>query len=99
MVGTITADGQFFFNNVQLTLGSNVLTMTVTTIDGQTASQVITVNSTGPAGFQFTANQSKGYAPLTTGFTLTNRNNIAIKRIELRCNQYGPIMAPGHDGG
>jgi hypothetical protein len=51
-LATLTANGQFFLNDLPLAAGANTVTATVTAPDGQTASQVITLNrSTTPPLF------------------------------------------------
>ncbi len=88
-VGNISPDGNFFINNLPLQPGSNTLTLTVTTIDGQSLSQVVTVNSTGVAPFTFSVDHDKGYAPQASHFTIVNRGHVAFKRIELSCTDNG----------
>jgi hypothetical protein len=85
VAGTIGANGQFTVNNVPLVAGANTLTITVTTPDGQTTTQTLTVNSSGPAAFAFSASPMQGLAPLVASFALTNRSNTAYARADLSC--------------
>jgi hypothetical protein len=43
-LATVTAEGQFFLNDLYLATGANTVTATVTTVDGKTANQVISIN-------------------------------------------------------
>lgn len=43
-LATVTSGGQFFLNDLSLQAGPNTVTATVTTADGQTAGQTITIN-------------------------------------------------------
>ncbi|MBL0142909.1 MAG: hypothetical protein IPP91_12610 [Betaproteobacteria bacterium] len=49
MLATVGTGGEFALNEVPLSAGANTITLTVTTQDGNTASQVITVASSGAA--------------------------------------------------
>jgi len=57
---------------VPLQLGANTLTVTAITLDGQTATQSVTVTSTGPAPIQVVADTAQGLAPLKVNFTVKN---------------------------
>jgi hypothetical protein len=97
-LATVTGNGEFFLNSVPLTLGSNVLTLTVKTMDGQTAAQTITVNrATGPAPFTFVANAARVIDSLSVGFTLTSRANVPVGRVELSCTDGGAVSLTAAD--
>jgi hypothetical protein len=62
-----------FYVTVPLVAGANTLTASMSTPDGQTASQSVTVNSDGIApAVKISANTTGGLAPLTVGFTVVN---------------------------
>lgn len=93
VLATVTADGGFFVNNVPLQQGSNTLKATVTTMNGETATQTITVNSTATAPFSFSAGASQAIGSSVTSFTLNNQSNVQVGRIELRCVDGGAVSA------
>ena len=71
-----TPDGQFFINHLPLQPGSNIITLTITAPDGQTATQTISItrnvpappppNTTGPPIFAVTVEQGGTLTPNTT---------------------------------
>ncbi len=85
IVGTIGPDGRFVVSNVPLAPGANTLTITVTTPDGKSTTQTISVTRNGQAAFAFSASPIQGLAPLMVNFTLANRNNVAYARADLSC--------------
>jgi len=69
MLATVGTDNQFSVNDVPLTAGANTITLTMTTQDGDTASQAITVNSSGAAApFTVAIDEPDGIAPHTITF-------------------------------
>lgn len=97
-LATVTGDGKFFLNSAPLIPGSNVFTLTVTTQDGQTASQTITVNrAAGPAPFSFVANAARVIDSLSVGFTLTSRANAPVGRVDLSCTDGGAVSLTAND--
>jgi hypothetical protein len=81
-LATVASDGKYFLNNVPLVAGSNTIIATVTTMDGQTAFQFITVTSIGPAPFTFTASPTVGIGSVPATSTLTQRGNVSMSRVE-----------------
>lgn len=73
--------GRFQANDVPLAIGSNTVTAVVTTQDGQSTSQAITVNSTGRGLFTVHASPTEGLNSLTVTFTIENPGNVAFKQI------------------
>ena len=71
-----TPDGQFFINHLPLQPGSNIIILTITAPDGQTATQTISItrnvptppppNTTGPPIFAVTVEQGGTLVPNTT---------------------------------
>jgi glucodextranase-like protein len=57
---------------VPLATGTNALTVVATTPDRQTATQTLSVNSTGPAPIRVSASVYQGLAPLDVAFTVTS---------------------------
>lgn len=75
MVASIDADNHFYANNVPLVAGSNILTATLTTPAGQTASQSITITSNAvPPAIQISPDRFEGIAPLTVNFNFAGVN-------------------------
>ena len=79
----ITNNGEFFVNGLPLNAGPNTLTIIVTTADGVSSSQTITVHGSGPSPFKFEVDRSSGVAPLTANFTVSNPGNAAFDKIDL----------------
>jgi len=73
--------GRFQANDVPLAIGSNTVTAVVTTQDGQSTSQAITLNSTGRGLFTVHASPTEGLDSLTVTFTIENPGNVAFKQI------------------
>ncbi|MBL0142899.1 MAG: hypothetical protein IPP91_12550 [Betaproteobacteria bacterium] len=72
ILATVGTDNQFSVNDVPLSAGANTITLVVTTQDGDTASQAITVTSSGAAApFTVSIDEPDGIAPHTVTFTIT----------------------------
>lgn len=92
VIGSIAPDGSFFVNDVPLAPGMNVLTVIVTTPEGQTTTQTITVRRRGQSPFVFSASPTEGLAPLRVNFTLVSRGrNVTYARADLSCRDNGTI--------
>lgn len=91
-LATMTEDGKFFINNVHLAPGPNTFTLTVTTMDGQTAKRDITIVSTAVAPFTFSATEDTGRESLTPRLQLTNRGNASYTSIELSCSEGANVI-------
>lgn len=65
--------GQFFVNNLPLVDGENSINVILTTADGQTQTQTLTVTRGGAAPFQMVAEPDAGFGPLTTTLRVHNR--------------------------
>lgn len=92
----ITVNGQIaatqannFYATVPLTLGNNTLTVTATTPDGQTATDTVTVSSSGIAPVKVKLSPSGGVAPLLVTFTLTNNTDRQLQSIGVDYNGDG----------
>lgn len=81
--------GRFQANDVPLVPGANVVTAVVTTQDGQTSSQTITVNSSGPGAFSVDASPTEGLDSLQVTFTVENPSNIAFRHVDLDLDSDG----------
>ena len=81
--------GHFFANNVQLVPGSNTVTLVLNTLDGVPIAKTITLTSTAVTPFTVALDKQEGLAPFTTNVTITNRGNVAFRRIELDLNDDG----------
>ncbi|MBK6981853.1 MAG: hypothetical protein IPH30_10415 [Betaproteobacteria bacterium] len=72
VLATVGTDNQFSANDVPLSAGANAITLTVTTQDGASASQAITINSSGvAAAFMVSLDEPDGIAPHTVTFTVS----------------------------
>lgn len=72
----------FYATDVPLAQGTNLLAVTVTSFHGQSATQSLSLASTGPAPIQILATPTYGPAPLRVDFTAANNGPNAIQRIE-----------------
>jgi hypothetical protein len=87
--GVLTPNGQFFVNGVELAAGANTLPVTVTTQYGATATQSITVNSTGSSPFRVEMSDFEGVAPLEILLSVDNPSNAPFATIEYDTNDDG----------
>ena len=72
----------FVAANVPLQAGANTLTVTLNTLGNQTATQTLSVTSTGPAAIEVVASPTQGAAPLSVTFTINNRTGNAIQSVQ-----------------
>ena len=80
-VAAVVIGNTFTALNVPLQKGANTLTVAATTPDRQTATQTVSVTSSGPALVQVAASPAQGVAPVGVTFTLSNRTGNAIQSI------------------
>ncbi len=73
VVATTDGKGKFFVNNLPLEAGANTLTLTLTTLSGETVTQTLAVTSTGDAPFVVVADPVDGEAPLRVALRYSNR--------------------------
>ena len=77
-------NGTFVVDNVPLVTGSNTLTVTATTVNGQTATATVTVSSQGVAPVvTFQATPNGGIAPLHAIFSYTYTGTNPIARLQV----------------
>ena len=81
--------GFFQANDVPLTPGANSVTAIVTTQDGQSTSQSITINSSGAGAFVVHASPTEGLDSLNVTFTVENPGNIPFKQINFDLDNDG----------
>jgi hypothetical protein len=81
--GVVAAiDGNTFVAvSVPLQTGANTLTATLTTLNNQTATQTLSVTSTGPAAIEVSASPTQGVAPLAVTFTVNNSTRNKIQSV------------------
>jgi hypothetical protein len=91
LLGVISSDGHFLINNVPLVAGSNALPVTVTTVDGQAATQTITVTRSGAAPFTVTSSASKAYPSTPIFFSANNNSGATVGRIDVSCANDGTV--------
>ena len=78
----VDANGHFYANGVPLSIGQNMITLLLTSPDGDEVAQTITVGSSGAAPFSVTAVPTDGFAPLEVRFDVTNRGILPFARVE-----------------
>lgn len=75
--------GRFQANDVPLVPGENTVEVVVTTQDGQTTSQSITLGSSGAGAFVVHASPTEGLESLQVTITIENPGNTPFKQINL----------------
>jgi alpha-tubulin suppressor-like RCC1 family protein len=89
-LATVTSNGQFFLNDLNLKPGVNAVTATVTAPDGQTANHVITITRSAVAAPFIVTVASGGIAtaatPYNAAVTIENPGNTPFATITLQCN-------------
>jgi hypothetical protein len=91
VVAAIDSNGNFYANGVQLATGTNTITATLTTLDGQVTAQSSVVSSTGPAAIKITAAPNDGLAPLSVVFDITPRSGVAIQKVDFDLEGNGTV--------
>ena len=99
IVAHIDDFGHFNLNDVPLAPGVNAITAVVTDMDGQTSSQAITLESTGPAAFVVDASPTEGLGSLTVNFSIGNPARTPFKQIliDLEGDGYPNLIATPAD--
>jgi hypothetical protein len=90
-VASVDSNGNFYANGIQLTPGTNTITATLTTLDGQTTTQSVVVSSTGPAPIKVSATPTDGLAPLGVMFDITPRSDVTIQKVEFDLDGNGSV--------
>jgi hypothetical protein len=83
LVAAMDRSGRFFANGVPLADGANVITCSLSTQGGATATKTVNVMRTGSALFQVSLDRQQGMAPMTARFYVTNRGQVSFQRLEL----------------
>jgi len=91
VVAAIDSSGNFYANGIQLTTGTNTITATLTTLDGQVTTQSVVVSSTGPGAIKVAATPSAGLAPLSVVFEIAPRIGVAIQKVEFDIDGNGSV--------
>jgi hypothetical protein len=91
VVAAIDSSGNFYANGVQLTTGTNTITATLTTLDGQVTTQSVVVTSTGPAPIKITAAPTDGLGPLSVTFDITPMSGVVIQKVEVDVDGNGTV--------
>jgi hypothetical protein len=95
VLGTVIDDGTYFVNDVPLKIGggsTDVLTVTLTTPDGQTAANSLVASSYTVAPFRFTAAPTSGLLPLTTWFGLSDPGGLPFSHADVSCTDDGTVQ-------
>ncbi len=95
IVAHIDDYGHFNANDLPLAPGANTITATVVSIDGQTASQSITLESAGPAPFLVEASPTEGIGTLAVDFSINNPERTPFTQIliDLESDGYPNLIA------
>ena len=91
VVAAIDSGGNFYANGILLATGTNTITATLTTPDGQVTAQSVVVSSTGTAPIKIAASPTEGLAPLSVVFDVTPRSGITIQKVELDVDGNGTV--------
>jgi Bacterial Ig domain/Glucodextranase, domain B len=67
----VTPDGQFFANDLVLAPGPNTVSILMTTQDGESITQSVTINGAPSTGFGLNTDIADGVAPLAVNFSPT----------------------------
>ncbi len=99
IVAHIDDFGHFNLNDLPLAVGRNTITAVVTGMDGQTATQEIMLESTGPAPFIVDASPTEGLGSLTVQFAITNPAHTPFNKIivDLDGDGYPNLIATPND--
>jgi hypothetical protein len=89
----ISVDGSFIVDDVPLKPGVNTLTVNLRTVDDQATSTSLTVTSSGSSTFEFQALSASGLGAHSTAFRLSALSAVPFTRVELMCNDGGPVSA------
>ena len=97
MLATVGTDNNFSVNDVPLTAGANTITLTVTTQDGESASQAIAINSSGAAApFTVSIDEPDGIAPHTVTLSVSGGGTpVASVEFDVDGNGTVDITTPG----
>ena len=91
VIAAIDATGHFFANFVPLASGSNTITATLTTLDGQVTTQAVNVTSNGPAPVKIGASATQGMSPLSVRFEVRANVDVNIRKLEIDGDADGNI--------
>jgi hypothetical protein len=81
VVATVV-DSAFYAHNVPISMGTQILTATLTTLGGQTASQSISIIGAPAPDVQIDAEPQSGLPPLAVNFAITNTIPSPIQKVE-----------------
>jgi hypothetical protein len=82
-VVAVVAGSDFYAHDVPISAGPQTLTATLTTLDGKTASQSLSVTGAPAPGVQINASPQSGLPPLEVNFTITNTTPSPIQKVEI----------------
>ena len=91
VIGAIEPNGTFYATGVRLDPGTNTIVARVTSPEGESRTQSVTVTSSGVPPFKVTAGPTHGLAPLLVTFTIVPQNGAAIERVEFDANSDGSV--------
>jgi Bacterial Ig-like domain (group 3)/Glucodextranase, domain B len=89
-LATLTADGQFFVNNLNLVPGANAVDIRVNTPTGPLTNQTVNVTRSATLpNYKFTASPTQGIAPVNATLTIATNDNTALaanQQMKLSCH-------------
>jgi hypothetical protein len=84
-------DGDFYAYDVPIATETQTLTATLTTLDGQTVSQSISVAGAPAPGVLIHAEPQSGLSPLKVDFSVTNNTASPVQKVEVDWDGNGTI--------
>ncbi len=91
VIAAIEPNGAFYATGVRLEPGTNTIAARVTTPEGESRTQSLTVTSSGVPPFKITAGPTQGLAPLPVTFSIVPQGGAAIERVEFDASSDGTI--------
>jgi hypothetical protein len=88
---TVTELDRFFVNDLPLQIGSNAVTLELSSEETEKASSSFWVTSLRPADFVVNVDRQEGLAPLKTNLIITNQGQVVFSRIEVDHDNDGHI--------
>ena len=90
-IAAIEPGGRFYATGVPLATGVNTIIATLTTPDGETRTQALTLSSSGPGPVKVRVIPTQGLAPLPVAFSVTTPTGITIRSVEIDGDSNGTI--------
>ena len=89
ILAVLSPAGDFFVNDVPIVQGSNTITVTLTTQDGETASRTLTVNRMGPPPVTVKLSAVEGLPGFSTTIDIETTGALPVATLEIDLNNDG----------